>query len=97
MPATAEGIAKADFATANQVKQPSVLVLHTWKGSCLLFKKKHVFFSCVRACTGYFGTDCSLSYGNGGKVEVLAGLGYRQNKRGPLVYVYELPPEYHVK
>ncbi|KAG2482982.1 hypothetical protein HYH03_018108 [Edaphochlamys debaryana] len=30
-------------------------------------------------------------------MEVLAGSGYRKNKRGPLIYIYEVPPEYHVK
>jgi hypothetical protein len=37
---------------------------------------------------GFFGTDCSLSFDrNGKKVGVLAGLGYRRNRRGPLIYV----------
>lgn len=46
---------------------------------------------------GYFGTDCALSYNDQGKIEVLAGLNYRLNKRGPNIYIYEVPPEYHVK
>ena len=46
---------------------------------------------------GYFGTDCALSYGTSSSVQILEGLGYKQNKRGPLIYVYELPPEFHVK
>ncbi|KAG2452928.1 hypothetical protein HYH02_002267 [Chlamydomonas schloesseri] len=66
---------------------------------------------CVNACNGrgdckggfchckegYFGTDCALSYNDQGKIEVLAGLNYRLNKRGPKIYIYEVPPEYHVK
>ncbi|GAX76768.1 hypothetical protein CEUSTIGMA_g4215.t1 [Chlamydomonas eustigma] len=67
---------------------------------------------CVNACNargdckggfchckeGFFGTDCSLSYDkSGSEIKILDRLGYRQNKRGPLIYVYELPPEYHVK
>jgi len=46
---------------------------------------------------GYFGTDCSLSYDDAGSIQILAGLNYRPNRRGPSVYIYELPPEYHVK
>ncbi len=46
---------------------------------------------------GYFGTDCALSYNSEGKVEVLAGMGYKLDSRGPRVYVYDIPPEYHVK
>lgn len=42
--------------------------------------------------------DCVLSYSDAGeRMEVLAGMGYQPNKRGPAIYVYEIPPEYHVK
>jgi hypothetical protein len=37
-----------------------------------------------------------LSYCPDGKVEVLAGTGYRQQQDKPLFYVYELPPQYNV-
>lgn len=47
--------------------------------------------------TGYFGTDCSLSEGPDGQEVILKGLGYTEAASGPKVYVYELPPEYHVK
>lgn len=50
------------------------------------------------ALAGYFGVDCALSYSDSGHaVEVLAGMGYKPNKRGPSIYVYEIPPEFHVK
>lgn len=66
---------------------------------------------CVNACNGrgeckggfchckpgFFGTDCSLSYGTSSTIKVLDGQGYQESKRGPRVYVYELPPEFHVK
>ncbi|KAG2427045.1 hypothetical protein HXX76_012561 [Chlamydomonas incerta] len=54
---------------------------------------------------GYFGTDCSLSVDYEGKepgsrgpntTVLLAGQGYRPNPRGPKIYVYEFPPQYHV-
>ena len=38
-----------------------------------------------------------MSYSSSGSVEVLDGLGYRPHSKGPLIYVYELPPEYTVK
>lgn len=44
---------------------------------------------------GYFGADCSLSYDSAGRIQILHGLGYRPNRRGPLVYVYELPPQFN--
>lgn len=49
------------------------------------------------ARAGFFGVDCALSYSDKGEMEVLAGMGYVPSKRGPSVYVYEIPPEYHVK
>lgn len=45
---------------------------------------------------GFFGADCSLSMGGDGKVEVLAGQGYRLAPHRPRVYVYELPPHFNV-
>ncbi len=49
--------------------------------------------------TGYFGTDCSLSEGPGPQPQevILDGLGYRPSRTGPKIYVYELPPEFHMK
>jgi hypothetical protein len=46
---------------------------------------------------GFFGTDCSLSYGKGSSIQILQGQGYKETQRGPLIYVYEIPPEFHVK
>jgi hypothetical protein len=43
------------------------------------------------ACPGYYGGDCSLSLVNE-KPQLLAGMGYKEAKRGPSVYVYEVPP-----
>lgn len=52
----------------------------------------------MRHFVGYFGVDCALSYDDSGtKMEVLAGQDYKPNKRGPSIYVYEIPPEFHVK
>ncbi|KXZ46629.1 hypothetical protein GPECTOR_42g840 [Gonium pectorale] len=54
---------------------------------------------------GYFGSDCSLSIdwdgtqGGGGKPNatvILAGLGYSPNPRGPRIYIYEFPPQFHL-
>ncbi|GIL44053.1 hypothetical protein Vafri_1620 [Volvox africanus] len=62
--------------------------------------------SCINACNqrgvcvagfcrcapGFYGSDCSLSLGPGGKPVLLAGTGYRTREKRPWVYVYELPP-----
>ncbi|KAL6761691.1 acetylglucosaminyltransferase [Haematococcus lacustris] len=66
---------------------------------------------CVNACNqrgrcmggfchcqpGYYGTDCSLSNSASNGQELLAGLGYTPSSLGPKIFVYELPPEFHVK
>ena len=57
----------------------------------------HLLAPSLRCTIGFFGTDCSLSYGTSPTMQVLDGQGYTSNKRGPNIYIYELPPEFHVK
>lgn len=45
---------------------------------------------------GYWGADCSLSWGEGGRPALLAGQGYVPRAKKPLIYVYELPPKYNM-
>ncbi len=81
-----EAIAKVASATASQVTG------------------RHLQTPCFSALTlyrdghaGHFGVDCALSYNKQGKLEVLAGMNYRLNSRGPKIYVYEVPPDFNVK
>jgi hypothetical protein len=52
---------------------------------------------CSAPAAGFFGADCSLSLEQDGRPELLAGQGYHQASAGPLVYVYELPPEFNIQ
>jgi hypothetical protein len=79
-----EEIAKEASAIASKVRKVDVLS-----------QPKHLYTHATLA--GYFGADCSVSYGKGPKMQLLEGLGYIPNKKGPSVYVYEIPPEFHVK